>query len=199
MTKLQLTRSNFLRTPKEKEALKFARDKHRGQIGPHSSKPYINHCIEVSRILYKNGYSEDVIVSGILHDTVTNTETTLLDIEEMFGEDVSNIVKHVSEDSDSSLSWTEKKMKYIQSVLNSPKESVLVSLADNLHTSSEILQDWLRIGDTVFESLEENKEKQKWFYRSLYEVYLIRGSFFDDESFNNLYGNFDTVLKSMKM
>lgn len=199
MGKLQLTRSNFLTTQKEKDALKFARDKHRGQVGIDGQRAYINHCIEVARILHRNDYSEDIIVAGILHNTLNRSDTSLEEISLEFGEDVSEIVEHLVESSDPTLTWTQRKLEYIRSITEAPEGSVVVSVADNLQISSEILEIWFRIGDSVFLTLETNKENYKWYFRSLAEIYFIRGLFFENQALLELSRKFTEVIASMRM
>ena len=199
MGKLQLTRSNFLTTQKQKAALKFARDKHRGQVGIDGTWPYINHCIEVARILHRNDYSEDIIVAGLLHDTLNKSDTSLEEISLQFGEDVSQIVEHLVESSDPTLTWIQRKFEYIRSITDAPEGSVVVSVADNLQISSEILQIWFRIGDSVFLTLETSKENYKWYFRSLAEMYFIRGLFFENQALLELSRKFTEVIASMRM
>lgn len=200
MGRLQLTKNKeFLTTQKEKDALVFARKRHKGQVGINSATPYINHCIEVARLIHKYDYSEDSIIAGLIHNTVNSSETSVEDIENTFGESVSNIVEPLVEDTDPTLSWTAKKVKYIQNVTNAPEETVIVSVADNLQVSSEILQIWLRVGDSVFLTLDTNKENYKWFFRSLSEMYFIRGLFFENQGILTLSRKFTQVISNMGM
>ena len=182
MGKLQLSKNKkFLTTQKEKDALVFARQRYRGQVGVNNTTPYINHCIEVARLINKHGYSENAVIAGLIHDTVNKSDTTLEDIENVFGESVSNIVEPFVESSDPTLTWQQKKLQCIQNITNASGEVVTVSVADNLQMSSEIFQIWSRIGDSVFLSLDESKENYKWFFRSLSDMYFIRGLFFENQ------------------
>lgn len=199
MGKLQLTRTKFLTTQKEKDALVFARERHKNQSVIGNTSSYINHCIEVARLIHKYDYSEDAIIAGLIHNTVNSSDTSVEDIENTFGESVSNIVEPLVEDSDPTLTWTAKKLKYIQSITNAPEESVVVSVADNLQLSTEIIRIWLRTGDSVFLSLDTNKENYKWFFRSLSEMYFIRGLFFENQNILTLSRKFTQVISNMGM
>ena len=44
-----------------------------------------------------------------------DTEVTLKDLERLFGEEVSNLVKHVTEDISLDLPWLERKVMYVKS------------------------------------------------------------------------------------
>ncbi len=200
MGKLQLSKNKtFLTTQKEKDALVFARQRHKGQIGINGTTPYINHCIEVARLINKYGYSENAVIAGLVHDTINKSDATLEDIENVFGEDVSNVVEPLVESSDPTLTWQQKKLQYIQNITNAPEEVVVVSVADNLQVASEIFQIWARIGDSVFLTLNTSKENYKWFFRSLSEMYFIRGLFFENQGILELSRKFTKVISDMRM
>ena len=189
----------FLESPKGESALKFAKESHKGQFRKGTRKPYINHCLEVARILHKHEYSEDIVIAGLLHDTVEDTEATLEDLERLFGEEVSNLVKYVTEDKSPSLSWNERKVMYIKMLTDAPEGSVVISAADKLHNITETLEQWLKVGDAVFLVFNADKENQKWFYRSLTEMYIIRGLFFENRALLKMAQSIRKVLVKMGM
>lgn len=189
----------FLNTPLQESAYRFAKECHKGQFRKGSPRPYINHCMEVARILNKFGYSEEIIVAGLLHDTVEESEITLEDLRREYGEEISNLVKYVTEDKSPGLSWTKRKVMYIKNLTDAPEGSVVVSAADKLHNVTEILQDWLKVGDAVFLRFSEGKEKQKWFHRSLTEMYFVRSLFFENNSLLKMTRSINKVLGKMGM
>lgn len=189
----------FLETSIQKSALNFAKQYHQGQVRKGTQIPYINHCMEVARILHKNGYSEDIVIAGLLHDTIEDTEATLEDLERLFGEEVSNLVKHVTEDKLPSLSWNERKVMYIKMLTDAPEGSVVISAADKLHNITETLEQFLKVGDAVFLKFNSGKDNQKWFYRSLTEMYFIRGLFFENKSLLKMTRSINKVLGKMGM
>lgn len=189
----------FLETPTQQSALRFAKDAHRGQVRKGTKKPYVSHCMEVARILHKNGYSEDCVVAGLLHDTVEDTEATLEDLERLFGEEVSNLVKYVTEDKSPSLSWNERKVMYIKMLTDAPEGSVVISAADKLHNITETFQQWLKVGDSVFLTFNAGKKEQQWYYRSLTEMFFIRGLFFENKSLLKMTRSINKVLGKMGM
>ena len=189
----------FLNTPLQETAYRFAKECHKGQFRKGTPRPYINHCTEVARILNKFGYSEEIIVAGLLHDVVEDTEVTLEDLRREYGEEVSNLVKYVTEIRTPGLSWTKRKVMYIKNLTDAPEGSVAVSAADKLHNVTEMLQDWLKVGDAVFLRFSVGKEKQKWFHRSLSEVYFVRGLFFENRSLLTMAQSINKVLGKMGM
>ena len=61
-----------------------------------SGDPYIIHPLEVAMNLTELEVDEDTIIAACLHDTVEDTEVTLQDITENFGETVSSLVDGVT-------------------------------------------------------------------------------------------------------
>lgn len=58
----------------------------------HNTKPVILHSIRVGLKLFDKGYSEDIVLAGILHDIVEDTETSIEDVEIIFGTKIAQIV-----------------------------------------------------------------------------------------------------------
>lgn len=61
-----------------------------------SGHPYLIHPLEVADILADMHLDVDSIVSGILHDTIEDTQATKEEIEELFGHDIAEIVDGVT-------------------------------------------------------------------------------------------------------
>jgi GTP diphosphokinase / guanosine-3',5'-bis(diphosphate) 3'-diphosphatase len=82
-------------------ALRFAAQRHREQRRKDAAaSPYVNHLIAVAETLWCEGDIRDTatIVSGILHDTIEDTDTVPAEIESHFGNAVRAIVVEVTDD-----------------------------------------------------------------------------------------------------
>src|SRR5258705_13752482 len=82
-------------------ALSFAATKHRDQRRKdREASPYINHPIALANVLSNEGGVTDVevICAALLHDTVEDTETSVTELEGLFGKHISSIVSEVSDD-----------------------------------------------------------------------------------------------------
>ncbi len=114
------------------KAASFAAEKHRGQLRKDAgSTAYINHPLEVARILAEEGGVSDpeVIAAALLHDTIEDTETTEAELVANFGCRVASMVAEVTDDK----SITDKaERKRLQTVHASRKSAgaALVKLAD---------------------------------------------------------------------
>ncbi|MBI2411632.1 MAG: bifunctional (p)ppGpp synthetase/guanosine-3',5'-bis(diphosphate) 3'-pyrophosphohydrolase [Deltaproteobacteria bacterium] len=74
-----------------KKAYVFSGVVHQGQTRM-SGEPYLNHPLEVANILTSLKMDPESIATGLLHDTVEDTHTTIEKIEEVFGSEVANLV-----------------------------------------------------------------------------------------------------------
>ena len=74
-----------------KKAYVFSGMVHQGQTRL-SGAPYLSHPLEVALILTDLKMDPAVIATGLLHDTVEDTHTTLDKIEEVFGVEISRLV-----------------------------------------------------------------------------------------------------------
>ncbi len=140
------------------QAIQFATKAHTGQFRKGTKVPYIVHPLGVAKILIEAGCSEDVVVAGILHDTVEDSSTRIDDIRRDFGEEVARLVSGASEP-DKSDTWENRKQHTIDNLETAPMDAVYVSLADKLANIRDIRADYEKLGDDVFLRFNRPKEK----------------------------------------
>lgn len=76
-------------------AYQFALKAHSGQKRV-SGESFITHCVSVGIILAELNVPPALVASGLLHDTVEDTDVTLDDIRQEFGEDIARLVDGVT-------------------------------------------------------------------------------------------------------
>lgn len=122
------------------KALSFAAQKHKDQRRKGiDAAPYINHPIDLVRLLWEQaGVRDDVvIVAALLHDTVEDTDTTFEDIEREFGSEVRNVVAEVTDDK--SLPKEVRKQQQIDHAPHLSDRARLVKLADKISNLRDML------------------------------------------------------------
>lgn len=130
--------SNPSGTPSIIQAAFFAAEKHKFQRRKADDSPYINHPLGVAHILEETGvHDTNVLIAAILHDTVEDTDTTLEELEKVFGKDIADIVAEVTDDK--SLSKGARKRCQIEHVAHISKEGKLIKLADKLYNCRDLL------------------------------------------------------------
>ncbi len=123
-------------------ALQFAAHKHRHQRRKNSAKsPYINHPIAVAHALSIDGgvVEISVLMAALLHDTLEDTDTTLIELHEQFGADIAAIVREVSDDK--SLPKAERKRLQILHAPQLSRPAQLIKLADKLCNLRDVVDD----------------------------------------------------------
>jgi GTP pyrophosphokinase len=76
-------------------AYQFAEQAHSGQRRA-SEEPYITHCVAVAAILAEMRVPPAVVIAGLLHDIVEDTNRTQVDIRREFGDEVAHLVDGVT-------------------------------------------------------------------------------------------------------
>ena len=151
------------------KAIIFAALKHEGQKRKGTEIPYIVHPMEVMQILTAIGCREGVVIAGILHDTLEDTDATPEEIKELFGADVLSIVQGESEDK--SKTWKERKAATIEHLKTSAGvESKIVCFADKLSNIRSMLRDKHEIGSELWKRFNASRENIEWYYRGISEA-----------------------------
>ena len=146
------------------EAIEVAAEAHQGQYRKGTRTPYITHPYAVGLILMEAGCAEAVIIAGILHGTVEDTELTLEFIQERFGDHIANIVDGCSEDK--ALRWRARKTERIEALRTAIPEVCIVTCADKLHNLRTIISEYDVIGDAVWERFHGGAEDHCLLYTS---------------------------------
>ena len=124
-----------------RQAYTFASKAHDGQERM-DGKPYINHPLEVARILVEMNMDTDSICAGLMHDVLEDCNIEKINIDKIFGKDVSDIVDGVSKIG--KLDFQSKAERNINSfqkmalAMAKDVRVIVVKLADRLHNMRTI-------------------------------------------------------------
>ncbi len=121
------------------KAMKFAAEKHQKQRRKDSdATPYINHPIAVGELLWNIGKIQDIaiVIAGLLHDTLEDTNTKPAEIQEQFGALVLAWVQEVTDDK--KLPKAERKRLQIVHAPHKSKEAKQIKLADKICNVADI-------------------------------------------------------------
>lgn len=155
----------MLYTQRIREAIQFSINTHeitQKQKRKGKDVPYIVHPLTVALILGSVGASEDVVVAGILHDTIEDSvpekKVTKKMITDNFGKAVSDLVLSVTEQN-RSIPWEERKAEALQHIKKFTFGSHLLKSADVLANASELIDDYEREGDLTFKRFHVPKAR----------------------------------------
>ncbi|MCG8580487.1 MAG: RelA/SpoT family protein [Bacteroidales bacterium] len=118
------------------KAFELAHEAHRG-MRRKSGEPYILHPIEVARIAAEEiGLGTKGVVAAILHDVVEDTDYTVEDLQNIFGEKIASIVAGLTKLEgvfDQSTSIQAENFRKLLLTMVEDVRVILIKLADRLH------------------------------------------------------------------
>ena len=119
-----------------RRAYDFSAAVHKGQRR-RSGEPYLIHPVEVAGIIAELKLDVPSVATGLLHDTVEDTLTTIEEIESIFGTEIAELVDGVTKISQISFSSREEKQaeNFRKMVVAMARDIrvILVKLADRTH------------------------------------------------------------------
>ena len=120
-----------------RKAFDVAVDAHKNQRRK-SGEAYIFHPLAVAQIVASEiGLDATSIASALLHDVVEDTEYTLIDLEQMFGETVARIVDGLTKISnlkkDRDVSLQAENFRKMLLTINEDPRVIIIKIADRLH------------------------------------------------------------------
>lgn len=148
------------------KALAFSSEKHRDTYRKGNNAPYIVHPLEVMTILMTEKYPTSVLVAGLLHDTLEDTDTTKEELRERFGEEVLHLVSYNTEDK--SRSWIERKHHTIEQMNNEWDDlASALCFADKLANLRSLFRAIEARGLGIFEEMNAPKEHVIAYYYNI--------------------------------
>lgn len=152
------------------QATAFAEARHGDQTRP-AGEPYIEHLLEVTRVLVEAiGITDvDLLRTAVLHDVVEDTGCTLDEVRERFGDRVATLVDWVTKPARrEDESREQARAAYLDRLRSAPDDAVLVKLADRLsnvqrldtHPRPEKQRDYY---DETVRSIVPLADRHPWF------------------------------------
>ncbi len=142
------------------KAYEYSAKAHLGQ-SRRSGEAYISHPLEVANYLVKLKMDETTLAAGLLHDTIEDTLSTPEEIQELFGDEIFQLVDGVTKISKMNFSSREENQaeNYRKMIFAMAKDIrvVLIKLADRAHNVQTL------------ESLSE--ERQRRISRETIDIY----------------------------
>jgi (p)ppGpp synthase/HD superfamily hydrolase len=138
---------------------------------------YITHPLTVGLMLARANAGEDIIVAGILHDTIEDSidkkKVTRGMLVERFSQNVADLVDSVTEHR-KDLEWEARKREALEQIKTFSRDSLPVKSADIISNVSEIFEDYRKEGLNTFRRFNAPKEKVVRHYMETMETILGR-------------------------
>jgi len=120
----------------------FAAEAHKDQCRKYTFEPYVKHPFAVAGILADYDIkTKEVIEAAFLHDVVEDTQYTISDINNRFGDTVAEYVYFLTKpETPPSFNRERRKEIYRNHIAQAPKEVFTIKLADILHNLPSIVE-----------------------------------------------------------
>jgi len=143
---------------------------HAGQTRKRTDIPYIFHPFQVALILDRHGFSEDLVLAGLLHDVLEDTETPADDIKLPFGDEVLRLVQAVTERKEENgrkRPWRIRKEEQLAHLMQGDRSIAALKAADALHNIRTLLEDLQTHGVDTMGRFNASLAETIWYYRNV--------------------------------
>ena len=134
--------------------------------------PYLVHPLEAVEIVATMTADQELLAAAALHDTVEDTDVTVEQIREEFGNRVASLVADESDEMPAGVSeedsWHSRKQAAIDRLARASREAKMVALGDKLSNMRAIARDYAVQGDALWNLFHAKDPKDhEWHYRGL--------------------------------
>ncbi len=141
--------------PLTSAALEFAVQRHARQRRNDCDASFIEHPLEVARLLRDAGCSETLIAAGLLHDVLESCDVGVYELTFHFGAEIADLVQAVT-DATALESYAERKQQLRDQVRRAGGETALLFAADTISAlrswPRQVMRDRARVAETAQES-----------------------------------------------
>ena len=153
-------------------AIVFALRAHAGTERRGKGFPYIVHPLEAVEIVATMTADQELLAAAALHDTVEDTDVTIEQIREEFGEHITSLVEAESDIKVTGVSkeesWRIRKQAAIDRLAAAPLDAKMVALGDKLSNMRAIARDYSEQGDALWNLFRmKDRKDHEWHYRGL--------------------------------
>ena len=153
-------------------AIVFALRAHAGTERRGMGFPYIVHPLEAVEIVATMTADQELLAAAALHDTVEDTDVTIEQIREEFGEHIASLVEAESDIKVTGVSkeesWRIRKQAAIDRLAAAPLDAKMVALGDKLSNMRAIARDYSEQGDALWNLFRmKDRKDHEWHYRGL--------------------------------
>ena len=153
-------------------AIVFAVRAHAGTERRGKGYPYIVHLMEAVEIVATMTVDQELLAAAALHDTVEDTDVSVDQLREEFGERIASLVADESDEMPVGLSeeasWRDRKQAAIERLSRASHDAKMVALGDKLSNMRAIARDYAVQGDALWNLFHaKRREDHEWHYRGL--------------------------------
>lgn len=174
------------------KAIRFAMDCHKGCVRKGTDRPYILHPIETVQILASMDADTNLLIAGILHDTLEDTNATLRELVDLFGTDVAALVNGHTEDKRKT--WYMRKLRTLRELPDADRRLKMLIMADKTANLRNMYSDYKKVGEELWGRFNAPKEYQAWYCSRLIDALSEMQA---DPATADIYWEMNTLFKDL--
>lgn len=169
--------NKFMNTDLLDRAIVFAVQAHHNTERRGKGFPYIVHPMEAVEIVATITPDQELLAAAALHDTIEDTDVTVNQLREAFGNRVAELVHSESDQlngevfiggENESETWHARKQAAIDRLAAASHDAKIVAMGDKLSNMRAIWRDYQQQGDALWQIFHvKDKASHEWHYRGL--------------------------------
>lgn len=189
-------------TYKVEQAIKAAALLHSDQLRKGVMElPYITHLMSVLLIVRDYTQDETTLVAALLHDTLEDTDYTLTELRDDFGESVANLVATLTEPQstiEKKIPWLEIKKTYARQLRKGSKEAVIIAAADKAHNFRSTIEEYYEDHNRFIKDFGPDLDKRLEAYQTIANAINNRLSDGIVHEFNHTFSEYKQFIYNVE-
>ena len=131
-----------------RDAYELLASKHDGQRQKVNGHPYVEHPIAVATDVSEAGFEPEMVAAALLHDIVEDSDVTVEDVRERFGDRVATLVDAMTDTSEVK-PYERRKALHRERVVAAGPEAAAIFAADKLNNVRALRSAYAEDGEAV--------------------------------------------------
>jgi guanosine-3',5'-bis(diphosphate) 3'-pyrophosphohydrolase len=131
-----------------RDAYELLVETHAGQRQKVNGRPYVEHPISVAADVSQAGFEPEMVAAALLHDIVENSDVTVEDVRERFGDRVAELVDAMTDISDVE-PYEHRKELHRERIVAAGSEAAAIFGADKLNNVRALREAYAEEGEEV--------------------------------------------------
>ena len=153
------------------KAILFAVKCHAGVERRGKGFPYIVHPMEAMAIAATMTADQEILAAAALHDVVEDTDVTLDEIRNLFGDRIARLVDTESDRFEEGQDWRSRKEESLRRLKEATYDEKIVAIGDKLSNMRAIARDYTTMGEVFWDRFRiKEKSVHGWRYHALLDA-----------------------------
>jgi (p)ppGpp synthase/HD superfamily hydrolase len=135
-------------SPLVRDAYELLARKHGGQKQRVNGNPYVEHPLAVARDVSEAGFEPEMVAAALLHDIVEDSDVTVDELRERFGEQVAGLVEAMTDEGEVE-PYERRKALHRERVVAAGPEAAAIFAADKLNNVRTLRSAYAEDGEAV--------------------------------------------------